>query len=91
MSGNQSKLYRLPYSQRFDPFRIWDNLRVSTSSKLRVSTSSTKQTLSHPEGRTAATDRNGDDEWSDGNMRRWEEADKLDPVLAEWLEAQRGN
>jgi hypothetical protein len=31
-----------------------------------------------------------EDEWSDENMRRWEEADKLDPVLAEWLEAQRG-
>ncbi len=29
-----------------------------------------------------------DDEYSDENIKRWIEEDKLDPKLAEWLKAQ---
>jgi hypothetical protein len=65
-----------------NPFRLRNDVPESVSSS--------EQGLRHPEGRTAATSRSDDDEWSDENMRRWEEADKLDPVLAEWLKAQRG-
>lgn len=50
---------------------------------------STEPKLHDPVGRTVSTSQSDDDEWSDENMRRWEEADKLDPVLAEWLKAQR--
>ncbi len=50
---------------------------------------STEQLLRSPERRTASVSR-GDDEWSDENMRRWQEADQLDPELAAWLEAQLG-
>jgi hypothetical protein len=30
-------------------------------------------------------------EWSDENIRRWAEKDKLGPTLAEWLKRQRGD
>jgi hypothetical protein len=63
-------------------FRKWEEILESVAS--------TEQFLRHPEGRTAATDRGEDDEYSDENLRMWEEEDKLDPELAEWLKAQLG-
>ena len=59
-------------------FRMWTEFLESMAS--------TEQFLRNPVGRTASSrGRVEDDEWSDENMRRWEEADKLDPELAEWL------
>ena len=40
-----------------------------------------------PEGRTTASSKGEDDEWSDENIERWLERDKLDPELAEWVRA----
>jgi hypothetical protein len=55
-----------------------------------IDLSSSDVTRYNPEGRTAASNKGEDDEYSDENIRRWEEADKLDPALAEWVNAQLG-
>ncbi len=82
MSENQGLLRWLP-SSPINPFRIRRDVAESVSSS--------DQVLRHPEGRTASSmDKSEDDEWSDENLRMWEEEDKLDPVLAEWLNAQKG-
>jgi hypothetical protein len=79
MAEDQPRLYRwLPTP--VSPFRPRGSVPESVPSSDRV--------LRHPEGRTAATHEREDDEWSDENLRRWEEADRLDPELAEWLKAQ---
>jgi hypothetical protein len=70
------------YSSPISPFRLWRD----TPSSIPAS----DQTLRHPEGRTASTEKGQDDEWSDENLRMWEEEDKLDAELAEWLKAQLG-
>jgi hypothetical protein len=81
MTENQPRLSRLlPNSPTDAFFRFWNETLSSISD----------QTLRHPEGRTAATDKGEDDEWSDENLRMWEEEDRLDAELAEWLKAQLG-
>lgn len=75
-------------------YRFTPNTPAATPPNVRraalAAAVSTDQTLSSPEGRTASTDRRGNDEYSDENIRRWEEADKLDPELAQWVKAQLG-
>jgi hypothetical protein len=45
----------------------------------------------NPVGLTASTTaKEVDDEWSEENLRMWEEEDKLDPELVEWFQALRG-
>jgi hypothetical protein len=49
------------------------------------------ETLPNPVGLSASsTEKEDDDDWSDENLRMWEEEDKLDSELAQWLQAQRG-
>jgi hypothetical protein len=55
-----------------------------------ISVRSSEEELRSLVGRTAATNQDDDDDWSDENLRMWEEEDKLDPELAQWLQAQRG-
>ncbi len=79
MSENQGSLRWLP-NPPINPFIRRDAVESASSSD---------QVLRHPEGRTASsTDKGEDDEYSDENLRMWEEEDRLNPELAEWLKAQ---
>ena len=91
MTENQEKL-RLPPSSSISSIgRVWDTLSNSLAwNALSTSVASSEQTLRHPEGRTAATDRSGNDEWSDENIQRWLERDRLDPELDEWVRLTLG-
>jgi hypothetical protein len=62
-------------------FRFWYEVLSSVPSS--------EQELHHPEGRTASTNQ-GSDEWSDENIRKWLERDRLDPELDEWVRATLG-
>ena len=68
-----------PVAPDFELWNLYSQLIASSS-----------QTWLNPEGRTASTYKGEKDEWSDENLRMWEEEDKLDPELAEWLKAQLG-
>jgi hypothetical protein len=47
--------------------------------------------LRNPVGLTASsTEKQEDDEWSDENIEKWLERDKLDPALKPWVRATLG-
>ncbi len=78
---SQPKPFRWTPNAPISPFRF------DTADDL---TSASETTRYNPEGRTAAAHKGEDDEYSDENIRRWEEVDKLDPELARWVKAQLG-
>ena len=51
---------------------------------------STEPKLHDPVGRTVSTSQSEDDEWSDENIEKWLERDKLDPALKPWVRATLG-
>jgi len=61
-------------------YRLWEGLGSVPSSE---------QQLRHPEGRSVATNQR-DNEWSDENIRKWLERDRLDPELDEWVRTTLG-